>query len=232
MRLHAVDHDLWVAQFPLSVMGVELGRQMAVVRLPDDEGLVLISPGPPDDEVQHELARIGPVRHVVAPSLFHDTFVTEVLHAYPAASLYAPPGFEKVLQVDRPVRSLTGPMPDSWQGVFQTHLIAGMPKVNEVVFHHLPSRTLIVADMVFNLPADSSLWTRLFMKPIAPVGGVRASRIFRAAASNRAAQRQSIETILSWDFEHLIPSHGQVLLNGARQRVAEAWGMAGERFRG
>jgi hypothetical protein len=228
-RLQPVDEDLWVAQFPHRLMGVNLGRQMAVVRLPDDSGLVLISPGPPDDVVQHELARIGPVRHIVAPSCFHDTFVPEVLQAYPSASLHASPGFDHVLKVDRTIRDLTGPMPESWQGVFDTQLIAGMPKVNEVVFHHLPSRTLIVADLVFNLAPHADLWTRAFMSANGAFGGVRASRIFRLSIRDRVAQQESLRAVLRWNFERLIPSHGLVLLNGARDLVARAWNMDARR---
>lgn len=222
-RLLSVAEDLWVAQFPLKLMGVSLGRQMAVVRLPEDGGLVLISPGPPQDDVQHELARLGPVRHLVAPSCFHDTFIPENLHAYPSATLHASPGFDRVLKADRPIRDLTAPMPDSWHGVFETELIGGMPRVNEVVFHHAPSRTLIVADFVFNISSDADLWTRTALSLVGAYGGIRASRIFRSMIRNRAAQRASLARVFSWDFENLIPSHGRVLLGGARSAVERAW---------
>lgn len=222
-RLQSVAEDLWVAQFPLKLMGVSLGRQMAVVRLPEDGGLVLFSPGPPDDEVQHDLARLGPVRHLVAPSCFHDTFVTENLHAYPGATFHASPGFESVLKVDRPVRYLGGPLPEPWWGIFETQLIGGMPKVNEVVFHHLPSRTLIVADFVFNIGSEADLWTQTFLRMVGAYGGVRVSRIFRSMIRDRAAQRASVAQVISWNFDRLIPSHGKVLLSGARTEVARAW---------
>lgn len=222
-RLQSVAENLWVARFPLKLMGVSLGRQMAVVRLPDDGGLVLISPGPPEDDVQHDLARLGPVRHLVAPSCFHDTFVTENLHAYPGATFHASPGFERVLKVDRPVRHLTAQPPESWWDVFETQLIEGMPKVNEVVFHHLPSRTLIVADFVFNMCSADNLWTRLFLQMNGAYGGVRATRFFRSMIRDRVAQQASLKRILSWQFDWLIPSHGTVLLSGARAEVARAW---------
>lgn len=222
-RLHSVAEDLWVAQFPLKLMGASLGRQMAVVRLPDDGGLVLFSPGPPDDEVQHDLARLGPVRHLVAPSCFHDTFVSENLHAYPGATFHAAPGFERVFKADRPVRHLGGALPDSWLGVFETQLIDGMPKVNEVVFHHLSSRTLIVADFVFNISSGVDLWTQAVLRMVGAYGGVRVSRIFRAMIRDRIAQRASVSQVLAWNFDRLVPSHGKVIISGARAEVARAW---------
>ncbi len=222
-RLQSVAEDLWVAQFPLKLMGVSIGRQMAVVRLPEDGGLVLISPGPPEDDVQHDLARIGPVRHIVAPSCFHDTFIPENLRAYPGASFHASPGFENVLKVDRPIRDLTAPMPESWQGVFDTQLIEGMPKVNEVVFHHRPSRSLIVADFVFNICSPTDLWTRLFMQANGAYGKISATRFYRAMIRDRAAQQASVTRVLQWPFDRLIPSHGMALLSGAHAEVARAW---------
>lgn len=222
-RLHAVAEDLWVAQFPLKLMGVSLGRQMAVVRLPEDGSLVLFSPGPLDDEVQHDLARLGPVRYLVVPSCFHDTFVSENLRTYPGASLHTAPGFERAFKADRPVRTLGGQLPDAWLEVFETQLIDGMPKVNEVVFHHLPSRTLIVADFVFNISSGVDLWTQMYLRMMGTYGGVRVSRLFRAMIRDRVAQRASVEHVLAWNFDRLVPSHGKVIISGAWPEVARAW---------
>jgi hypothetical protein len=222
-RLQPVAEHLWVAQFPLNLKGVHLGRQMTVVRLPDEHSLVLLDPGPLDDEVQHEIARIGNVRHIVAPSLFHDTFVQQALRAYQNANFHAPPGFEKVLQVDRRIRVLGEPIPDDWQGVFQQELIGGMPMVNEVVTHHIPSGTLIVADLVFNIPPTASLGTKLFMRLNGAYPGVKASRMIRLTIRDRAAHRASLDRVLRWNFDRLIPSHGMMVESGGYRALELAW---------
>jgi hypothetical protein len=42
---------------------------------------------------------------------------------------------------------------EGWESELPKVLLAGMPKLNEFVFLHAPSRALIVADLVFNIDA-------------------------------------------------------------------------------
>jgi hypothetical protein len=55
---------LWVVQVPLRFLGLQLGRNMAVVRLRDG-GLLVHSPAPLSDELRSALDDLGSVRFVV-----------------------------------------------------------------------------------------------------------------------------------------------------------------------
>ena len=41
--------------------------------------------------------------------------------------------------------------PEAWKNEIEQVLVGGMPKVNETVFLHRASDTLIIADLLFNL---------------------------------------------------------------------------------
>jgi hypothetical protein len=99
--------------------------------------------------------------------------------------------------------------PAAWGGALETAAIGGVPKIDEhVVFHH-PSKTLVCADLVFNIGAPRNLRTRMALA-VTGVGGKRLaqSREWRWARKDPAAARASAERVLAWPIEHLAPCHG------------------------
>src|SRR5690606_37376394 len=107
--------------------------RMAVVRLPDG-AVWLHSAVPVVDAVAAAIEAIGPVRHVVVPSLLHDLHAAAALARWPEARLYGPEGLaarRPTLRVDE----LLGERPPaSWGGVIAPFPIQGAPGVREVVF--------------------------------------------------------------------------------------------------
>lgn len=95
----------------------------------------------------------------------------------------------------------------------------------ELVFHHRPTRSLILADLMFNLPA-----TEQFSKSgVEPNTGIL-SKIFNTlqstkgdakwqqrtiwygtSAKDRNGFSKSMEKIDKWEFERIIPCHGDVI---------------------
>lgn len=50
------------------------------------------------------------------------------------------------------------------------------------------------------------------------------SRLIRLlAVSDRRALGRSIERILEWDFERILPGHGEVVEKGAKEALRRAW---------
>ena len=96
--------------------------------------------------------------------------------------------------------------------------------MNEVVFLHRASRTLVLTDLAMNFPAlPDGFLTRLFVRAMALQGGLRTSRLIHGLVRDRAAARASLERILGWDFDRVIPSHGEVCEEGGRRALREAW---------
>src|SRR5471032_3413648 len=125
--------DLWELDAPLSVLGMALGHRMTVAKLPDGT-LWLHSPVAYSAALGDELKKLGRVAHVVAPNCVHDTFLEGWFAAYPSARFHGAKGFSKS-RPDLKFTDTLGDTPDAaWVGVFEQHLLRGMPRINEVVF--------------------------------------------------------------------------------------------------
>jgi len=112
----------------------------------------------------------------------------------------------------------------------------------EIVFNHKPTRTLIQADLIFNYPANeqfsktgesatSGILTKIFGS-LSNIHGKGQSRIIWYGISNankdRAGFNRSVANIDKWDFDRIIPCHGDVIESGGKgifQKVL-AWNLA------
>jgi hypothetical protein len=201
--------------------GVQIGTRTTIVRLADGS-LFFHSPGPANDENSRAIAELGEVRHLVAPNLFHHFYVKEALAEYDAASFDAPPGFDEKVP-DAPYETLTGKAPGAWAGEIDQVAIDGAPRMNEIVFCHRPSRTLLLTDLCFNMRHSDSLITRVFMSIMGGYGHFGPSRLARSFMKDKRAVRQSVEQVLELDFDRVIVTHGQVLESGGHDALEEAF---------
>jgi Domain of unknown function (DUF4336) len=214
--------DLWVADRPLALVVGDIGARMTVVRLRDG-GLVLHSPVRLDEETRRALDALGPVRAVIAPSKPHNLFVGDYPAAYPAAQLYGAPGLAEKRRDLRFHAVLDDEPPPLWRGELAQLRFRGAPILEEVVFFHPSSRTLILTDLAFNVPAGRTAGARLFYLVTGAAGRFGPHRLVRLMIRDRRAARASVDAILDWDFERVIVSHGDVLETGGRERFAAAF---------
>jgi hypothetical protein len=215
--------DLFVCAVPYRALGMWVGRQLVVVRLPRG-GLWVHSPIPWTPELRTAVARLGDVRHVIGPNRFHDECLKEFQAEYPNATFHGAPG----LASDRPdIRFATEPLSDkphpAWSDVIDQHLVAGMPRLNEIVFLHRPSRSLIIADLAFNFGPDTHWLLKLIMKMNGGYGRLAPSGFCKRMMRDRPAVRRSLDLILSWDFDRIIAGHGQNIETGGKPVLAEAF---------
>src|SRR5438067_2623191 len=159
MALQLLDRDLGVIDHPLRTGGLHLGTRTTVVRR-GDGGVIVISPGPLGDADAAAIGALGPVIAVVAPNLIHHLFLAAALARFSAARLYAPAALAK----KEPALRLDGPPAAVADDRLRAIAIDGMPKLQETVFVHAPSRTLVATDLVFNVRAPAPWFTRTFMR--------------------------------------------------------------------
>jgi hypothetical protein len=222
--LNQLAADLWVADQPLSVLGIQLGTRMTVVRL-GSHGLFIHAPIALTPALQRELDDIGPVQAVVAPSAMHHLHIGDYMRAYPSAQFFAAEGVAK----KRPELRFHGVLGDRPEFLWGSDLdqlpIHGCPKTNEVAFYHRASRTLIVTDWLFNFTHSKSLLTRLYLRLAGAWGGPRQSRLLRSFITDRNAAVASTDRMLGWDFDRVIVCHGDIIPTGghAALREATAW---------
>jgi hypothetical protein len=114
------------------------------------------------------------------------------------------------------------PAPE-WRERIDQQLFRGAPALNEVVFLHRPSRTLVLTDLAFNVAAERTAGARLFYWITGAAGRFGPHRLVRLMVRDRAAARASVGKIVDWDFDRVVVSHGDVLETGGRERFAAAF---------
>jgi len=218
--LTELDRNLWTAVAPLSLMGMHIGARMTVVRL-ENGGLWLHSPIKAEDDLKAAVAKLGPVEFLVAPNCFHHFFVGGWKRAFPKAKLLAAPG----LAEKRPKLAIDGTLGDApdpaWGDAFDQTLFEGAPKLNEVVFLHRPSRTLIATDLIFNLTSFPNWTTRFFATMFGTRRGPAVSRLFKMVTRDKAAARRSLDRILSWEFDRIVMAHGEPIESGGSELLRD-----------
>lgn len=219
--LRSITDDIWVYDGSVNMPVGPLHARATVVRRRDG-GLVIHSPLAFDDPAAAQIDALGPVRALIAPSRLHSMFLRAACARWPHASVLAAPGLATRL-ADLPFTPLprAGTSPELGDELL-IRRVEGVPFIDEHVFLHLPSRTLIVTDLVFNVHAAQGFGMKAFLW----VGGAwkRTAQdyFWRLLRRDRAAAARSVADILAWDFERVIVAHGDIIEGDARARMARA----------
>jgi hypothetical protein len=196
---------------------------MTLVRL-SDGGLFVHSPVSLEPALRKEVDALGPVRAVVAPSLFHHLYAAEWSRAYPDAVLCACPGLERKRPDLRWQRILLDRPEPEWRGDLEQVHFAARSLESEVVFFHLASRTMICSDALFDLARHPSPLTRFAARLL---GNLRPgpTLLERLLIRDRRGAREQVDRMLAWDPERIVLAHGPIVESGAREvlRAAYAW---------
>ena len=221
--LRRLDRDLWITQHPLRFLGAEVGTRMTVFRLKNGS-LLTHSPVPLDPGTQAELDGLGPVRFVVAPNRYHHLFVAEYVRRYPQAKIFGAPGLDSKRRDLRFNAILSQASPTEWACEIDQTIFQAFPALNEVIFFHRSSRTIVFTDLLINIQNSESRYTRFLMWLDGGLGHVAVPRSFRLLLKMRRARaRETVDQILSWEFDRLLLAHGEIVERGAKEIVRNAW---------
>ncbi|HEX7861925.1 MAG TPA: DUF4336 domain-containing protein [Verrucomicrobiae bacterium] len=224
--LKQVVENVWEANAPLKLPGLRMDHRLTVLRLHNGE-LVVHSPIEFSAPLHKALLEVGRPKWFIAPSRFHDMFWPNWFRAFPNARFVAAPGVRED-HPDLPFTDVLAGGANYWEDELVLLPIGGMPKINEVALLHPASRSLLIADLIFNLDAAAqNLLGRLFLKANGIFQTAGISRIFRSYIKDRAAFVDSIDEIQSHSFERIILGHGGNLAgNEALQGALSAAGFA------
>lgn len=211
--MKSLDENLWIVDHDHFAFGLHFPGRMTVVRLPED-GLWLCSPVPIDDALAAELAELGPVRWLVAPNRFHHVHLEEVVRRYPDAVLLGAPGLPEKRKDLSFAGTLEAP-PSSWAGTLETRLLDGAAALNEVVFFHRPSRTLVTTDLFMNVHEAKGLVSKLVYQAEGCWQRPRVPRLFSLITRDRVRMKAAATDVTRWPIERLVMAHGQIVQEGA-----------------
>ena|SRR6516165_10321425 len=224
--LHAIADDLWVAEQPLRYLGVALTTRMTIMRLADD-ALVVHSPIRLTRELRTAAENIGRVRFIVAPNRFHHLSVPDWQREFPEAQTFCAPGLDTKRR-DLKFTAILGDSPPlAWAGEIDQAFMHAFPPLNEIVFFHRRTATLIFTDLLFNIARHDSAYARFLLKLDGAFNGPAIPRSFKLLLRRRRAECfKFLNRLQSWDFDRAILAHGEIIESGARGEIERAWQFA------
>ena len=222
--MNLIAPGVWTLRYPLPVLGTAHGRTVTVIRLASGK-LVIHSMAPFTADDIGRIRSLGEPAWLLESMLLHDTYAAEGRRAFPDLPFLGPPGFSEAAGF--PVQDLLPP-PAEWSDEIRVIRLNGAPTLEDHLVLHLPSRTLILADLVFNFPADERGWDRFFHRHVA---GFRRypgmSRIFKWCIKDRDAFQASLREVLACEFDRIIPGHGNLIERNGKALLERAMQDAG-----
>jgi hypothetical protein len=204
-----LDEALWVVDCDGYDRGLHVPLRMTVVHLTDGT-LWLHSPIPIDDALARELEALGPVAHVVAPSRGHHLFVAAAKERYPNARLWGSPGLlDARLRSSMDAQLSEHELP--WKDELTTIHLAGTPAIDEYVFFHVATRTLICADMVVNVTSEPSWLSRQLYRALGVWGRPGPTRYWRFMTRDGAAAGAALDRVLACNPTRVVMAHGDIV---------------------
>jgi hypothetical protein len=218
MKRRQISDDVVVMSFPWRTLGIDFRRNVTLLLLSNGR-VVIHSTARFTSEDIAAIRRFGEPGWLVEASLMHDTFAKEGRAAFSDLPYLAPEGFAKVSEVS--TESLHPP-PSDWAGEIEVLRIDGM-RMNEHALFHRRSRTLVVADLFFSLPAETQGWPRFFARHLMRLPRLFGiSVFFRLMIRDRPAFERSVNALMDLDFEKLIVAHWEPLETEAKPAVEQA----------
>jgi hypothetical protein len=220
--LKPVGEDLWVVDGPIvrmSFHGISepFPTRMVVVRLAGGN-LFMWSPTDPDEGLRKEIDALGPVGHLVSPNKLHYVHICAWKKAYPAATAWASPGVRK-RAASRGAeevcfdRDLVEEPEEAWRGDLDQLIFRGSRFMEEVIFFHRKTRTLILADYIENFEVEKVggffYACMLRLAGVADPDGKAPIAARLTFLGRKEEARASLEQMVAWQPEKVIMAHGR-----------------------
>ncbi len=227
MPLQPVAENVWIHDGEtVPFFGLPYSTRMTVIGLAERR-LWLHSPIALNAALAEELQSLGEVRYLIAPNPLHHLFLGQWQAAYPEALSYAAPGLRKKrpdLVFDGDLQASAEP---AWADEIGQTLFTGSPWMEEAVFFHVASKTLILTDLIENFePSAFNRWQRLLAGLtgiLAPDGKTPVDwRLSFLLGKKRA--RQALATMLAWQPENIVIAHGNCIFGGGTEFLRRSFG--------
>lgn len=219
-------HEIWIFDGePVQFLGLPFSTRMTVIRLSSGD-LWIHSPIKLSESVIEKVDSLGCVKYLIAPNHLHHLFLSSWVAAHPNAEVY---GTNEVIKKRSDIlfhASLDNSKGYAWAPEIEQELFSGSPLMEECVFYHSSSRTLIVTDLVENFSGhDFNYWQRAVAKGVgilAPHGKMpldwRLSFMF-----GKADARKHLARLLSWKPQQLIMAHGEIVTENADEFLQQSF---------
>ncbi|MDY6899759.1 MAG: hypothetical protein SWZ49_17025 [Cyanobacteriota bacterium] len=167
---------------------------------------------------------------IIAPNLCHHLSISDFKSVYPNAKIFAAPGLDSKRQdidFDKIINQGKIGAKDEieyflFEG-FKTLSPKGAFPLNEIVFFHRESQTLILTDTAFHFDENFPFTTQLTMRVIGGYKKLEPSILEKLAIREKQKVKNSIQTVLKWNFERVIVAHGSILDNQGKEKLKKGY---------
>jgi hypothetical protein len=223
---------------------IKVGSRATLVTLKSGN-LAIFSPVALTPEVQNAITKKGgSLAYIVAPDIEHHIFLSPWSQAYPSAEVIGPEGLPEKREGDPATKGTKFAhvfsksnkadlkVGGEWDAEFEVEYFDAHPN-RELAILHKPSKTLIQADLLFNLPAteqfsksgvsaQTGLLTRLFGGIMNTRGNMTwQKRALWYGTKDREGFARSVKRVGGWEFDRVVPCHGDVIETGGKQKWDE-----------
>lgn len=215
---------------PFSRFGLfPVGGRSTAIRLRDG-GVWVLASTPLDEPTKRTIDAMGPVKFIVAPDDQHHLFIRKYKQAYPQAKLIGTPRALRK-NTDMKFSGCWGQDAPGTKYGFESEIehryFSGFVN-KDVAFYHIASRSLIVADLLFNMPpleqySRSGTWLPVWAIWLSPFNIFQSFFTLAAGFLNPFATRRDAKAVQEWGFERIIPCHGDVVEKDAKKAWEKAY---------
>lgn len=227
--LKSACENVWIVDGPVIEMawawtGLPFTTRMVVIKL-SGGGLFVWSPIKLTPDLKKQVDALGPVECLISPNKLHYANLPAWQAAYPQARTWASPGVRdrarsQGIAVDFD-RDLGDDPDEAWREDIDQLVFKGSRYIEEVVFLHKASRTLILADLIENLEltkvSGPLRWLIRLAGSAHPNGKMPIDLRLTFLGRKRKA-RACVERMIAWRPERIILAHGRWYdRNGVRE---------------
>lgn len=219
--------NIWIVDSgPFSAFGMKLPIRMIVIRLADG-GLWLHAPTRYTPALAKALTALGPIRHLVAPTLAHWAFLEEWQHAYPDATVWAVPALRQRAAVQQSKLRIDNDLVDVGPAAWDAELEQGVVRgggFEEAWFFHRASRTLVLTDLVENLdPAKLRPATAAVMRATRATAATSGLHLRALLRPHAEAVRRDVDSMVALAPETVTFAHGDIFRGRGTAQLASAF---------
>ncbi len=235
--IRSITPDITIFNSPFSRFGLfKIGGRATAIRLANKD-LIIFSPIQLSSQIAETLDSLGTVKYLIAPDVEHHIFLKEYAKKYPNAKIIGVEGLReknKDLKFDK-VYGGTGASDKAnvgYEDEVEVCYFDGFINKDLALFHK-KSRTLVEADLLFNLPAIEQYAPTSsgagIMGILSPFKYLRPDSYFHkcfvwyAAAADREKMARDANFVAKWDFDRIIPCHGDVIETGGKKAWVSAY---------
>ncbi|GAA6040839.1 hypothetical protein JCM8097_007741 [Rhodosporidiobolus ruineniae] len=244
LEIRKLDAQTTIFSAPFSRMGLPFGGRSTAVTLKNDD-VFLAASHPLDPATLDTITSLGNVKHIVMLDSEHGMYTKQYTDAFPQATLYLPPGGHSKWESkgylpsdsskyfvfgrepttgDVGAAGTNDPLAKATDGEIQSADFSKAFVNEDLAFYHAPTKTVIEADLLFNLPPTEQ-YSRSSSRSSLPVisdqfkPGTTAHQrfLYNVLAKDKAEMTRMAKRVAGWDFNRIIPCHGDVIEADAKK---------------